>query len=270
MKAMTKVIIAGLVILIIGVGIMIAGLALNGWSFGKTVYEEKTFVSEQNNDVLDVDLTAGKLNYTYYDGDKIEVTYPTSSRFSYTVSESDGKVTIRPEKKVHFWLWIGDIPDITVKIPQGKVMKFDLDISAGAVNIQSGDFTQFTLDMSAGTLKTGEIYCNDFNCSVSAGTAEFSKITCSYTAIDLSAGTLKILDMECPVLDVDVSAGTVNITLEGARDEYLINTSVSAGSCTVKENGTTVSGAINQSGTDPNKHVSVDVSAGSVNINFVN
>lgn len=228
----------GIAVLIIGVVVFLIGLGINDWKF-KVEYEMKTYLSTEENTALDLDLSAGEMNVVYYDGDVIEVEYPDSVQYGYTVYEKNGKLNVSPRKSFFIWFGWNNIPAVTVKIPRGKVMDFSLDVSAGTVKVESGEFGKFKLALSAGTVKVEGAKCSTFD-------------------LDISAGTAKIDSLECDKITVDLSAGSASIAVKGVKSDYYIKVDKSAGSCNVS----------GQQGAVAGKVIDIDLSAGSVSVSF--
>ena len=73
MKGYVKCIIAGAIILGIGIAVLLVALALNGWhfdfkefSFNETEYEMKSYTAENQYTDLKVDISAGEVEVVYY------------------------------------------------------------------------------------------------------------------------------------------------------------------------------------------------------------
>ncbi|MDE6691097.1 MAG: DUF4097 domain-containing protein [Clostridia bacterium] len=249
----------GLVVFFIGLGVLIAGLAFNGWEFNVD-YEMQTYNSTEENTVLDLNLAAGEMYVGFYDGESIEVEYPTSYRYGYEVKEKNGKLTVEP--KQHFGIWFGfgwnRVPAIVVRIPRGKVMQLDIDISAGKIEVADGEFTSVRADMSAGWTNLGNLKCGKFVSHISAGKLDLESLECTDFDLRLSAGSASIDSVKTDKITVDLSAGSANLTVNGKKSDYYITVDKSAGSCNVS----------GQQGTVVGKVIDIDLSAGSVNVQF--
>ncbi|MDE7440517.1 MAG: DUF4097 domain-containing protein [Clostridia bacterium] len=258
MKAIWKGFIAGIVLIVIGAGIIIATLAVNGWSVKEVNYTMETYKAQNDNNSIELDMGAYSLKTEFYDGDKIEITYPVSSGWRTSIKEKDGKLKFETKTKWYFTLFkINKPPETVIKLPKDKVVDIKIDLGAGTVKLASGVYGNIDLDVSAGTLSTSGITCNKLDCDVSAGTLKIDGINCNNLICDVSAGKLSLNDVTCPDIKADVSAGTVIIGVNGAKNDYTIRASVSAGSCNVS----------NQTGAT-DKKLYVSCSAGSVKVNF--
>ncbi|MDE7163456.1 MAG: DUF4097 domain-containing protein [Clostridia bacterium] len=248
----------GIVIFAVGLALFITGWALNGWRF-RVEYEMNTFNSTEENSTLDLRISAGSIAVEFYDGENIEVTYPTSINYGYEVKEKAGTLKVTPVNRVHFnWFGWSDIPTVTVKVPNGNVMDLKLDLSAGAATVAGGEYGDVRISMSAGSTTVGNIKCRDLKTHLSAGKATISGAECSSLDVDLSAGTADVSNVVCDKIDVDLSAGSVRLSVIGDKSEYSISVDKSAGSCNL----------VNQSGSVAGKKIDVDLSAGSVDVTF--
>lgn len=261
MNKFVKCLIAGGIVLGIGIVVLIFGLSLNSWSF-KPKFTEAKYVQENKNiDSLVIDFSAGEFETVFYDGDKIEIDYYTSNIKKIDIKESGTTLSFRDRGR--WWISFGvhNPPKTVIKLPQGNVYNLKIDMSAGLISISEGAYGNINVDMSAGLVKfNGEITCDKFDIDMSAGNVEVSNLECSSATIDLSAGKVGINHFSCPVIDIDLSAGAVDLGIIGTKSEYSIRVDKSAGSCNVG----------NQPGTSSDKKINIDISAGSVNISFDN
>lgn len=259
MRGFVKVIIAGCVILGIGIAVLVIALGLNGWTFSP-VFEEKTFNAEKINTAIDIDIDAGSLKTEFYDGDKIEITYPEASGYTTTITENaDG--TLKMVANKHHWFtfsWGVTIPDTVVKLPKGTAYKVNVHLNAGTVNLADGEYAEVTTHVNAGTFKANSITCQNFKLTVNAGLADIGNITCLKLYCKVNAGRAQIKKITCPDAEVDVSAGAAVLGFAGTRNEYDAIVDVSAGSCSGLETQRVEGG----------KKIKIHVSAGSATVTF--
>lgn len=239
MKGMVKAIVAGIIITAIGIGLLLTGFALNDWKFFEPNFEMQRFDATADNTAVDVDFGAGTLRIEYYDGDKIAIDYPVSNGFNADIFERDGKLFFETTKKwftVNFGNW--HIPETVIYLPRKVTFDLDFDMGAGMATLTSGTYGNVSIEVGAGALTATDIVCNAFDA-------------------DISAGTLTAATLACPDIDISVSAGTAKLDVNGAKSEYTIKASASAGSCNVSD----------QTGTT-NKRLNAECSAGSIIIKF--
>ena len=245
-------------------------------TFTEAHYAQQTG-SVQN---IKIDAQVGEVETVFYEGDKIEIEYHTSNIYNVKIDENGGTLTYR--QHIKRWLMLtGTInyPKTTIKLPASEIYNLDVDLSAGSTTVNGGTFGNLNIDLSAGKVNlSGQTVCNSLYVHLSAGKVDIGKvecagkvkinlsagqvdideISCTNVDIDLSAGTVGIGKLTCPKIYVDLSAGTVRLGVVGQKSEYSIAVDKSAGSCNVS----------NQSGTDANKLIDVDLSAGNVTISF--
>lgn len=254
-KVLTVFLVIGIIAIIIGIVLVVVG-----GTFGSNVkYTDEVFSSEGGVEKVELDVAAGSANVEFYDGDAVAISYQAHPRYGFTASQSGGTVKLGHERGGWFnWGWGRKGPTATVKIPYTLAVDLDIDISAGSVNVQSGEFKKLTIHVSAGELNMGEIVCSTSKCHVSAGSVKLEGLYCSNTNCHVSAGSIRLSKVNCPVVDLDVSAGSIKLDMLGNKEEYTILVDKSAGSCNVSS----------QRGTDANKKIDIDVSAGSIEVNF--
>lgn len=258
MKGMVKAIVAGVIITAIGIGLLLTGFALNDWKFFEPKFEMQRFDATADNTALDVDFGAGTLRIEYYDGEKIAIDYPVSNGFDADIFERDGKLFFETTKKwftVNFGNW--HIPETVIYLPRKVTFNLDFDMGAGMATLTSGTYGNVSIEVGAGTLTATDIVCNAFSADIAAGMLTATDIVCNTFDADVSAGKLVADSLTSPDIDISVSAGYAEATINGAKSEYTIKASASAGSCNVSD----------QTGTT-NKRLNADCSAGSIVIKF--
>lgn len=259
MKGFAKCLIAAAILVGAGIALLLIGLGVSGWKLNPEITEKTYIQSSENIKNISLDIAAGEFETVFYDGEKIEIDYFTSTTKKVEIKESGTTLTYRESNR---W-WINFIgfkyPKVVIKLPQSNIYNLDVDMSAGIVSIAGGTFGNLDVDMSAGMVKFNDsITCGKLNIDISAGKIEADKIDCSSLKVNVSAGAVEIDEIICPVIDIGVSAGSVNLGIDGIKSEYTIRVDKSAGSCNVN----------NQTGTDSAKKIDIDVSAGSVNVRF--
>ena len=258
-KTVKITLITGAIILCVGLlTVLTIGFAY-GWDITKSQWESKSYESGENEQISNIDLSfsAGKLKIEFYDGDTIKVDYAENKYVTtkFKVTNETLKISSTIRWHLHF-LSFNDMPETKVSIPQSMQLGLKLQINAGTVSVGEGTFNDINIEMSAGTISMSNVTCNKFDLNMSAGMMNISKIVSDSFNADLSAGTLKVTGLKCDDIDLDLSAGTIKLGIVGKKSDYTIKADVSAGSCNV---GNLHGGS---------KRLSVDVSAGSVNITF--
>ena len=222
--------------------------------------EMTQFTAQGEIEELTIKNSAGNVRTEYYEGDKVVVDYPVSDWFEMTIEEKDGTLFVSGLKNKHWFSFIAvsNIPSTVIKIPQGSVLKLDVTVNAGSVALAQGQFKEVDVTVNAGSLGSLGITCTQFTSKLNAGAISFAALKCETLNCKVSAGAFDIDSLTCPLVTVSVSAGSVGVRVNGRKEDYTILVDKSAGSCNVKS----------QTGTDPEKKIDIDVSAGSVNIAF--
>ena len=259
MKAIVKGLIIGLIVIVIGAAILITALALNGWTFKKPEFVNQTFTATEDNTVIKIDVGAGAVKTEFSDGDKIQIDYPSATVFTTEINEANGVFSYKSKIKWALFWKTWSIPDTVIKLPQNVIFDLDFEVNAGTVNVASGSYGKVDIEVNAGTLTVNSSDCSVFKCDVSAGLLSVNDVSCDSFDCEVSAGKLDVSALKCPDIKADVSAGTIILGIDGVKAEYTISASKSAGSCNVS----------NQTG-NTEKSLRVEVSAGSINVNFSN
>ena len=260
MKAIIKAIIAGSVIIGIGLILFIAGLGLNGWRF-MPEFEMEQYVAEGEVTELRIDNAVGNVKTEFYDGNKVVVDYPVSDRYVMRIEKSAGVLTLNGLNKRHWYNFSflpPTLPETIVKIPQSAVIKLDVKVNAGSVTLAEGKYAETSVKINAGSIHALGINCPSFGCEVNAGSIHVRALESQSLDCKVNAGSFNAEQILCPQIRLKVNAGSANLKLLGEKEEYTISVDKSAGSCNVTA----------QTGTDDKKKININVSAGSCNLSF--
>ena len=170
MKAIIKAIIGGSVIIGVGLIILVIALALNDWKF-MPEFEMKQYVAEGEITELKIDNSVGNIKTEFYDGEEITVDYPVSNRYSGSVEEKEGLLTVNGLNKKHWYNFTFlpiVLPETLVKIPRNTVLKLTVTVNAGKVEIGEGEFEKAQITVNAGSLTAHGVVCAELKCNVNA------------------------------------------------------------------------------------------------------
>lgn len=263
MKGFVKVIIAGAVIIGLGIAILLIALGLNDWSFTPK-FEMQSFTAEQENTSLSVKLDAGRLKIIYREdgGDKIQITYPEAKSYKTTVTEKDGKLSL--VGNIHHWYtftWGITFPETVIMLPKNTIANVEITLNAGTVDLAGGEYQSVKIKVNAGTCHVGEISgCNTLDLTVNAGTLNVDGAQSNNVRSEVNAGAANIKKIDSAQTEVTLSAGSATLAFTGAKTEYNATVNVSLGTC---------SGLATQTGSG-GKNISISVSAGSATVSFLN
>ena len=263
MKGFAKYLIAGLIFILIGAIILVIGLGMSGWQLNPD-YTNKIWTQEDGDIThLKVEFGAGEFKTVIYDGDKIEIEYQTSDVYQVKINQNAGKLTVETSNKWSFgFAFMFKSPKMTLKIPKNMNLQiFDFDMKAGMATLAGGEFGIVNIEISAGTLNfKNDLICDKLNLDMKAGSLITSNIITRDFKLDVSAGSANIGELNCSNTSIGVSAGSVQIRMSGFENDYNITVNKSAGSCNLTTHHYS----------PDNKTLDIDISAGSVHVNFTN
>lgn len=277
MDGILKDVIIGVIIIVIGIPILIAGVTQGSRTIDQPEFEMSRYEASGKNTALEIDFGVGSLRTVYYEGEKIAIDYPITSRLDYKISETNGKLIFKSNiKRLFFNIGKWKIPETIIYLPRNVTYNLDFKLGAGRVELASGTFdavkikvgagsfvlndsecTSFKAKVSAGKFDVTKLTCNMFDVKVSAGKFDITELLCSTFNTKVSAGILLVSSLVCSDIKTNVSAGSADVTVNGLKSEYTILVSVSAGKCDINsQKGTT------------DKTLVANCSAGSIHIKF--
>ena len=263
-STVVKTIIAGAIIMGIGLGILILAGALNGWNFTVNAdWEKQKYEYSETVTDVDIDFSAGSLQLEFFDGEQIEVEYYTCDKFTTEFNVVDGTLHVSTSsvRWYHSFLWFHKIPETKMYIPRSWQLNFDVVINAGAVTFgEGGNYGDVKVELNAGSITMLNVNCQVCSLEVNAGAMDLTGLTCNKLTCEVNAGAVNVQQLKCNSIGIEVSAGSANVGIAGQKSEYTIKVRKSAGSCNVT----------NQTGTDASKSIDIGVSAGSANVTFSN
>ena len=281
MKGFVKCIIAGAVILGIGIAILIIALAVNGWKFSPNFeFETKEYTSTASDITkLSVEFNAGKLQIEYRDDDseEIYISYPVAEGYQTAITEKDHTLSIVNEVDIYGNMfsgcnvscgnWAINIPATTVvKIPKNTICDLSINLNAGTVEIPDSDFTKVSLKVNAGSCHVGRVGASElFEIDLRAGSVTVEGVNTAKLDCEVHAGSANVNAITSKETNVEVHAGAANIAFNGIKSQYVATVKVTAGSC----NGLSTQGSDVPSMNPDKQKINVKVSAGSCNVNFL-
>lgn len=260
MKGIVKALIAGGIIICIGVVILVIALSMNGWKFkGNANFEMTAYECRSANVRLDVRVRTGTVKTEFYDGDKIIIEYPEADGFKTEISESDGTLIFKAPRKKWYegWFLTYDIPDTVIRLPEGTAYDVKFNVDAGGAYLADGTYGSVEIDIDAGAFAAGNIDCRTLKINIDAGAVKLSSAKTDTFNCNIDAGALNVsrLDAQSSVIDVD--AGGAVIGFAGAEADYTITRRVRAGQCNLNAR------------TGGAKTINADISAGKLDAKFV-
>lgn len=255
--------IAGVIILVIGIAVTVIVGGVTDWKFGSSVYEYemKTYQAETEVDNLNVDFYAGELKIVYGDVENIKIEYPESKRYTVKIETTNGALsaTIGKRRWYDFISWGQDYPVTTVTLPRSARLNLNVEMNAGKAQVEGGTYKDVYLKMNAGELDLGKLKCDLLTCSVNAGKIDLDGAQCNRAILKTNAGEIVADKLDCPEIEAKINAGNIKVDILGDESDYSIITKINAGSCNKSDRvGAT------------DKKIQAEINAGSLNVNFDN
>lgn len=255
--------IAGVIILVIGIAVTVIVGGVTDWKFGSSVYEYemKTYQAETEVDDLNVDFYAGELKIVYGDVENIKIEYPESKRYTVKIDTTNGELsaTIGKRRWYDFISWGQDYPVTTVTLPRSARLNLNVEMNAGKAQVEGGTYKDVYLKMNAGELDLGKLKCDLLTCSVNAGKIDLDGAQCNRAILKTNAGEIVADKLDCPEIEAKINAGNIKVDILGNESDYSIITKINAGSCNKSDRvGAT------------DKKIQAEINAGSLNVNFDN
>lgn len=243
MKTAFKIsLIIALIVCVVGAGIAVLGVAINGWRFETEKWTQRNRQIGGDIDLIDIDLDSEAVKIGTVSGDKIEIKYYESESTFIDIEEKNGELHIDERRKS--WLaGIGfhdvdkrvvviGVPksfkgELKIKSDAGNVELSELrtglpltaDLSAGVIKLSRCDFSETKIDSSAGKVTVDECTASDFYCDASAGKIEITSTDLSGDmSIDSSAGEIRISDTSVAG-EAKIDAAAETSDLPGLRRE---------------------------------------------------
>ena len=250
MKKTTKtLLIASLILIILGGGLLIAGLLSGGWEHLKNVdlssgeeYKEKTIDYDEVFNKIEIDAQSYPVKILKSNDARAHVrlrTYGNHDVKLGTVGDTF-KITEKnePKKRVNIDLGIWDellgIDNekvICLYLPEKEYESITLNAAAGDVEIDGLKIKNLTAELKAGSfdlknmlIESGEIKCKAGEVEIDNSTLNNSNIYASVGSIDIEKSKLKNVNLEAKVGDIDVNnceydGGSMRVNLGDIDDE---------------------------------------------------
>jgi hypothetical protein len=293
---MNKIIKIGLVLLILGLGLVIAISATsNTHIFGMedenfTLYEETYDADDLS--AIDFDFDNRHVYIYQSEDEDIHLNYYVHEKDDYTKNVSENELTLSISRKWYYNLFsIGiftnrDNYEVHLYIPSTSTLdtldihssngKFNLDInytfanvnlstSNGDIDVSNISADTLKLTSSNGDINLDNLIINDWiSADTSNGKILMNDIVSDQIDADTSNGKIDAKDITSPDITLETSNGKIYISIIGDKEDYRVSLDTSNGDKTY--DGLKVeSGTINSSGS---KYASLDSSNGDIEIEF--
>lgn len=250
MKKTTKtLIIASLVLIVLGGGLLLAGALSGGWeqlrntdlSTGKE-YQERTMDFDEALNKIEIDAQSYPVRILKSNDTKAHLKFRTDENHDVKFENNNGLLKIsekyEAKKKVNIdlgiWDELFDIDNekiICLYLPEKEYESITLNAAAGDVEIDGLNIKNLSAELKAGSfdlknmlIESGEIKCEAGEVEIDDSTLNNSNIYASVGSIDIEKSKLKNVNLEAKLGDIDVNnceydGGSMRVNLGYIEDD---------------------------------------------------
>ena len=241
---MKKLLIAGLVVLVLGIGISVASFAALGFDINKIstrkITTEEVDISEKFTNI-EIDVAEEDISFIKCEEGESKVIFTHNAALKATI-EVKGDTLVIKEKGVTSWTdFIGEDGDprkLEIYLPAGEYGELDIDIASADVAIDEDfDFDVYDIDSASGDIRItgGEPASIDIN--TASGSVNILDVKVDKIDIDSASGDITLENVIAISIDIDTASGDVDLLMSDASS---INIDTASGDVT----GTLLSGKV--------------------------
>lgn len=226
-KTAIGILIAVLVVVIGGV-LLFAGLSAVKFNFRNldgTEYMTSSYDFNESIRRIDVKGNTADVELLAAADGKCRVSCFESDREKYTVTVTDGCLTVRPaDKGPRGWsIFSFRSPRITIYLPAGSYDLLKVELSTGDVSAdKSLSFAELTVELSTGDLTMSGVQADAVTVHGGTGDIRLSNMTPRTAELTLSTGKIELVDFVCSGdLKCSSSTGDIRLTDVDAANLYL-------------------------------------------------
>ena len=263
-KALKVVLVIFAVMLVVGIGLMTAGI-LTGGATNMYIDFKKHVISDKPNNMIkdelelddldsidlevaycDVNIITGdsyKVEYAVYDNSKVDSDYDEAAKtYKFKQKQDDDRLLTvfgNPEEN--------QTPHITITVPEGaKLSDISVKCAYGDIEINGIDSKAVTYDLAHGDVSMSNVIHDDIT-------------------IDDAYGDIKGSEMIVKNVNIETARGDVELGIKGNETDYNIDLEAALGD--IKCNSTEARGNYKTESSSENK-IKVDVSAGEIDVDI--
>ena len=250
MKKTTKtLLIASLVLIVVGGGLLIAGALSGGWEQLKNTdltsgkeYQEKTIDYDESFNKIEIDAQSYPVKILKSNDANIHVRYRTDENNVIKIGNDRDtlKITEKYDTKksvnIDLGIWydifgINNEKNIYIYLPEKEYESIKLKADAGDVEIDGLKIKNLTAELKAGSfdlknmlIESGEIKCKAGEVEIDGSILNNSNIYASVGSIDIEKSKLKNVNLEAKLGDIDVNSceydgGSMRVNLGSIEDD---------------------------------------------------
>ena len=216
---MKKVTLVSIISLVVGVVLLLGGMALMGFDFKNfsTVNSEvNTHEITESFDNISINVDTADVRFAQSQDGKCTVVCKENSKAKHSVSVTDGTLTVQYQNELKWYENIGINVEkrcITLYLPQTAYSSLTVDSDTGDVEMPA----PFTFQNASVTTDTGDIswkatVVNSLSLAVDTGDIEVKNINANPLTIESNTGDVELSGVECTTLSVTTDTGKVDLT----------------------------------------------------------
>lgn len=248
-KATKTLMITSLILIIVGGGLLIAGLLSGGWEHLKNVdlssgeeYKEKTIDYDEAFNKIEIDAQSYPVKILKSNDANTHVRYRTDENNVIKIGNDRDTLKItekyytKKSVNIDLGIWydifgINNEKNIYIYLPEKEYESIKLNAAAGDVEIDGLKIKNLTAELKAGSfdlknmlIESGEIKCKAGEVEIDDSTLNNSNIYASVGSIDIEKSKLKNVNLEAKLGDIDVNnceydGGSMRVNLGSIDDE---------------------------------------------------
>lgn len=221
---MKKALIAGAVLLALGVILCLGGFAAMGFDISKffsVTYTTHTFIPE--GDFSDISVTGETcdIRFAKSEDGTCKIICTVENRCVPTAEIKDGKLTIHVDDNLKWWHRIGihwDKNEVTVYLPETEYSKLEAKTTTGDIFLNSGfTFADATLKTTTGDIQVSSLSCKYFRATVTTGDMEFRDVLTETMTLTATTGDIEFSRCDGKTIDIRCTTGDVEGTLRTGK-----------------------------------------------------
>ena len=179
----------------------------------------------------------------------------------YDISESDGNLTIERRKDEGFHIFQIDFTDrkMVITVPEDFKGYLNVTNTSGTVQMDNIDAEQVSIKNSSGSIKLKDVSVEgDLGVKNTSGSVKLTDVEAGGNVkAENTSGSIKFENLKSGGdISLETTSGSVKGTIDGKESDYRIRSSVSSGSCNLKDSD------------EGDKELNAHVTSGSIKINF--
>ena len=223
---------------------------------------DRTFECKDEIDSLSIRESSGSVIVQSADVSRATVSYSDyEDEPIYEISESDGKLHIERNKDSGFHFFRIDFSDhkMIVTLPESFHGHVELNNSSGSVHMNEVSAEDISVENTSGSIRLEDVSSDEeLNAKNTSGSIQLIQVEAGAgVRAENTSGSIKLENLRSGGdVFLKTTSGSIKGTIAGQQSDYRIHTSVTSGSCSLKDTD------------EGDKKLDAQVSSGSIRIQF--